>query len=69
MHHPLDWLHEEDRVKISEYIHTAGINFFLYGHMHEHHVIQESHFNNNNVIKIQAGKIDTSGEDDYSVIP
>lgn len=66
MHHPLDWLHEDDRVKISEYIHTSGINFYLYGHMHEHHVIQESHFNNNNIIKVQAGKIDISSQDDYA---
>ncbi|WP_421205365.1 metallophosphoesterase [Aeromonas sp. 601027] len=66
MHHPLDWLYDDDRAITSEFLHTSNIQMFLFGHMHELNVIQETHFNNNSLIKIQAGKFDISNNDEYS---
>jgi predicted phosphodiesterase len=58
MHHPLDWLHQEDREKISDKIYKSGISCIFFGHMHKFWISKESRFDQDSVLRIQAGKLD-----------
>ena len=65
LHHPLDWLHPDDRKVISELIHSSKIKCIFYGHMHEFNMFKESHFEEDSVLKLQAGRFDVSKKDNY----
>lgn len=58
MHHPLEWLHAEDRKVVSEILYRSKISCMFYGHMHEFSVGKESHFDEDSLLKIQTGKLD-----------
>ncbi len=58
MHHPLEWLHQEDRDKISEQLYQSHISCIFYGHMHEFSLSKESRFDEDSVLRLQAGKLD-----------
>lgn len=65
LHHPLDWLHADDRKVVSDLIHRAGIKCVFYGHMHEFSMLKVSQFAENSVLKLQAGRFDLSKKDDF----
>lgn len=58
MHHPLEWLHPEDRALVSSILYRSNISCMFYGHMHEFSVGKESHFDEDSLLKIQTGKLD-----------
>ena len=58
MHHPLEWLHPEDRAVVSDILYRSNISCMFYGHMHEFSVGKESHFDEDSLLKIQTGKLD-----------
>lgn len=60
MHHPLDWLHPEDKMMLMNRLHSSKINCIFYGHMHEFWMSKESIFSEDSVLKLQAGRLDTS---------
>lgn len=70
MHHPLDWLHPEERKLLSERITSSKISTIFYGHMHEFNVLREASFSEDFVLKMQAGRFDLSGSETngYSVV-
>ena len=71
MHHPLDWLHPEDRKSLLDKIHSSKISCLFYGHMHEFWMSKESIFSEDSVLKLQAGRLDISQADEncgYSLI-
>lgn len=71
MHHPLDWLHPEDMKSLMNNIHSSKVGCLFYGHMHEFWMSKESIFSEDSVLKLQAGRLDTSKADDrcgYSLI-
>lgn len=67
LHHPLDWLHQDDRRVVSDLIHQSesGVKCVFYGHMHEFSMLRESHFADNSIQKLQAGKLDVSKDDGF----
>lgn len=67
MHHPIDWLSEEERYRFNTELSKSKTKFLCYGHMHEHSSINESYFNEDAILKLQAGKIDIrDGENKYT---
>ncbi|MFZ2537412.1 MAG: metallophosphoesterase, partial [Oscillospiraceae bacterium] len=71
LHHPLDWLHPDDRRVVSDLIHQSGVKCVFYGHMHDFSMLRESQFAENSILKMQAGKFDVSKDDGfggYSII-
>lgn len=71
MHHPLDWLHPEDKRSLMDNMHSSKISCLFYGHMHEFWMTKESLFSEDSVLKLQAGRLDTSKDDKccgYSLI-
>lgn len=65
MHHPLDWLHPEDKKMLMNHIHSSKISCLFYGHMHEFWMTKESLFSEDSVLKLQAGRLDTSKDDKH----
>lgn len=65
MHHPLTWLHPEDSRSLMDNLHSSKISCLFYGHMHEFWMTKESLFSEDSVLKLQAGKLDTSKGDKY----
>lgn len=70
MHHPLEWLHPEERRLLSAKITTFKVSTVFYGHMHEFNILRESSFSEDFVMKMQAGRFDLSGTEKsgYSII-
>ena len=70
MHHPLDWLHSQDKKMLMNHIHTSGISCLFFGHMHEFYMTKETLFSDDSVLKLQAGRFDTGKQDycGYSVV-
>jgi len=70
MHHPLEWLHPEERKMLSAKITSFKISTIFYGHMHEFNILRESSFSEDFVMKMQAGRFDLSGTEKsgYSII-
>lgn len=66
MHHPFDWLHHEDRARVFDYIYKSKINCIFFGHMHKFSLEKESRFDEDSVMRIQAGKLDLK-EDGSSI--
>ena len=67
MHHPIDWLSEEERYRFNTELSKSKTKFLCYGHMHEHSSISESYFNEDAILKLQAGKIDIrDGENKFT---
>lgn len=64
-HHPADWLHSDDRRIVFDMIHRSKIQSLFYGHMHDFRVTKESQFDENSLLKLQAGKLDISRKDNY----
>lgn len=60
MHHPLDWLHPEDKSILMNRLHSSKISCLFYGHMHEFWMTKESIFSEDTVLKLQAGRLDKS---------
>ena len=65
MHHPLDWLANDDKRNLANSIHTSKISSLFYGHMHEFMMIKESQFSEDSVLKLQSGRLDTSKKEQY----
>lgn len=70
MHHPLEWLHPEERRLLSAKITGNKVSTVFYGHMHEFNILRESSFSEDFVMKMQAGRFDLSGKEKsgYSVV-
>lgn len=70
MHHPLEWLHPEERRLLSARITSNKISTVFYGHMHEFNILRESSFSEDFVMKMQAGRFDLSGKEKsgYSIV-
>ncbi|KPY53644.1 metallophosphoesterase [Pseudomonas syringae] len=70
LHHPLEWLHPEERRMLASYITKGKISAIFYGHMHEFNMLRESAFSEDFVMKLQAGRFDLSGKEKsgYSII-
>lgn len=72
MHHPIEWLNEIDRSRLYSFIAKNNVKILLFGHMHEHSIISEKTFNEEGIVKIQAGKFDHTDRKDcytgYSII-
>lgn len=58
MHHPLDWLHQDDRSTISDILYRSNISCLFYGHMHEFSMAKESFFDEDSLLRVQTGKLD-----------
>lgn len=58
MHHPLDWLHCEDRALVSDLIYQSKISCLYFGHMHAFSIAKESRFDEDSVLRVQAGQLD-----------
>lgn len=65
MHHPLDWLHQEDKKILMNHIHSSKVSCLFFGHMHEFWMTKESLFSEDAVLKLQAGRLDTSKDGEY----
>ncbi|WP_432754900.1 metallophosphoesterase [Pseudomonas sp. WMBT8] len=70
MHHPMEWLHPEERRLLSAKITNFKVSTIFYGHMHEFNILRESSFSEDFVMKMQAGRFDLSGTEKsgYSII-
>ena len=70
MHHPLEWLHPEERKLLSAKITNFKVSTVFYGHMHEFNILRESSFSEDFVMKMQAGRFDLSGKEKsgYSIV-
>jgi len=56
MHHPLDWLHESERQRITDWI-ISKVDLLVYGHMHEF-TPEISEIHGDVTIKFQTGAFD-----------
>ncbi len=65
LHHPLDWLHPDDRRVVSDLILRASVKSMFYGHMHEFSMLKLSQFAEDSLLKLQAGRLDISKNDEY----
>lgn len=65
MHHPIEWINENERSRLYSFITKNKIKFLFFGHMHEHSIVSEKSFNDQGLVKIQAGKFDHTDGEDY----
>lgn len=68
IHHPADWLEDDDRDLFSTYL-EKKVDMLLFGHMHTFKQKSESNFSEDITLYLQAGTLDTREEFcGYSII-